>query len=150
MAEPLKQLSDELFPLLQKERFLLLSTLDAETGGPNVSAISWTYAPNPETIRFAVDNRSRILNNIRAHNQVVLTLFGAGSVYAVSGMANIQTELLADVPLKLACIEVSIEAVRDAMFYGSRISAEPEYEKTYDKRAAEKLDGQVMAAMKKA
>jgi hypothetical protein len=36
------------------------------------------------------------------------------------------------------------------MFYGARLSATPEYEKTYDKRAADKLDGQVFAAMKKA
>jgi hypothetical protein len=36
------------------------------------------------------------------------------------------------------------------MFYGARLSVVPDYEKTYDKRAADKLDGQVFAAMRKA
>jgi hypothetical protein len=36
------------------------------------------------------------------------------------------------------------------MFYGSKISVEPEYEKTYNKIAAEKLDHQVMTALKNA
>jgi hypothetical protein len=51
---------------------------------------------------------------------------------------------------KAACIEVEVEALRDAMYYGSRISAMPEVEKTYDKRAADKLDAQVFAALQKA
>jgi len=54
------------------------------------------------------------------------------------------------VPFKLSCFDIHVEQVRDAMFYGSRLSVAPEYEKTYDKRAAEKLDNQVFAAMKKA
>lgn len=36
------------------------------------------------------------------------------------------------------------------MFYGSKISRDIEYEKTYDKEAAAKLDRQVMEAMKQA
>ena len=36
------------------------------------------------------------------------------------------------------------------MFYGSKIVTEPQYDKTYDKKAAAKLDKQVMEAMKKA
>ena len=54
-----------------------------------------------------------------------------------------------EVPLKLAMVEITIEAVRDVMFYGSRISVEPQYEKTYDKKAAAKLDNQVMTALRK-
>jgi hypothetical protein len=36
------------------------------------------------------------------------------------------------------------------MFYGSKIVTEPQYDKTYDKNAAARLDTQVMEAMKKA
>ena len=53
-------------------------------------------------------------------------------------------------PIKLSCIDIDVEEVREAMFYGSRITVAPEFEKTYDKRAADKLDGQVFAALKKA
>jgi hypothetical protein len=38
--------------------------------------------------------------------------------------------------------------VRDVMFYGSKIVVEPQYDKTYDKNAAAKLDAQVMDAMR--
>jgi hypothetical protein len=47
-------------------------------------------------------------------------------------------------------VEISIKEVRDVMFYGSKIITEPQYDKTYDKVAAERLDKQVMEAMKKA
>lgn len=149
-AETPNQLSQELLLSLRKETLVLLSTVDAETGHPNVSAISWVYAMDEGKIRFAVDHRSRIVTNIRGNAGVVLTFMAQGSVHAVSGTANLIAENLEEVPLKLACLEVSVDAVRDVMFYGSRISVEPEYEKTYDKRAAEKLDNQVFTAMKKA
>ncbi|GED70575.1 hypothetical protein BRE01_42770 [Brevibacillus reuszeri] len=151
MAETVsRSLSEELFALLQKERFITLGTIDHESGAPSLSSLSWTFAPNVESIRFAVDNRSRILANIAKEPQVVLHLIGAGSSFAINGKAVLKTERLEEVPLKLAMVEITIEAIRDIMFYGSRISVEPQYEKTYDKNAAAKLDNQVMAALKNA
>lgn len=151
MAETVAQsLSEELFALLQQERFTTLGTIDHETGAPVVSSLSWVYAPSPQKIRFAVDNRSRIIANIAKEPQVVLHLIGAGSSYAINGKAALAIERMEEVPLKLAMIEVAIETVRDVMFYGSRISVEPQYEKTYDKNAAAKLDNQVMTALRKA
>ncbi|HJV45671.1 MAG TPA: pyridoxamine 5'-phosphate oxidase family protein [Bacillota bacterium] len=150
MAETVSNsLNEQLLPLLQKERFVLLSTIDQETGAPNVSAISWIYAPNAATVVFAVDNRSRIVVNINNKPQVVLSLIGAGSVFSIAGDAKVVRDKMEGVPLKLAKVEVSISEVRDIMFYGSKISVEPQYEKTYDKLAAEKLDQQVMTALKK-
>lgn len=151
MAETVsRSLSEELFALLQQERFITLGTIDHESGAPSLSSLSWTYAPNVELIRFAVDNRSRILTNIAKEPQVVLHLIGAGSSFAINGKAVLKTERLEEVPLKLAMVEITIETVRDIMFYGSRISVEPQYEKTYDKNAAAKLDNQVMTALKNA
>ncbi|MDF2683235.1 MAG: hypothetical protein K0R47_4425 [Brevibacillus sp.] len=149
MAETVSQsLSEELFGLLQKERFVTLGTIDHESGSPSLSSLSWTYAASVDSIRFAVDNRSRILANIAKEPQVVLHLIGAGSSFAINGRAGLITERLEGVPLKLAMVEITIEAVRDIMFYGSRISVEPQYEKTYDKNAAAKLDNQVMEALR--
>lgn len=145
-----KSLNEQLLPLLQQERFVLLSTIDQETGAPCMNAISWVYAANETSIFFAVDNRSRIVQNIKANQQVTLTMIGGGSVFAITGNAFIEAENMQGVPLKLAKVVVSIVEVRDVMFYGSRISVEPDYEKTYDKQAAEKLDQQVMTALKNA
>jgi flavin reductase (DIM6/NTAB) family NADH-FMN oxidoreductase RutF len=144
------KLTDDLFGFLQKERFVTIATVDHENGGPNVSAISWVFAPSNDVVRFAVDNRSRIVQNIRTNSKVVLNVIASESTYSISGNANIKLEKLEGVPLKLALAEIQITEVRDVMFYGSKISVEPQYEKTYDKVAAEKLDNQVMGAMKKA
>ncbi len=150
MAELVTQLSDSLLAQLQKEKCVLLTTIDSESGGPANNAISWIYAVNAKTVRFAVDQRSRIIGNIKANSRVSISFFAIGSVHAVYGEAAVRVETLEDVPFKMSCIDLTIETIRDVMFYGSRISVEPEYEKTYDKRAAEKLDNQVYAAMKKA
>ncbi|KIY21229.1 MULTISPECIES: pyridoxamine 5'-phosphate oxidase family protein [Mesobacillus] len=139
-----------LVDILQKERFVTLATVDHETGGPNVSAISWVFAKDEETIYFAIDKRSRIIENIKTNNKVVMNLIANESTYSISGTASIKQEKLEGVPLKLALVEIHINEVRDVMFYGSKIVAEPQYDKTYDKDAAARLDKQVMEAMKKA
>jgi hypothetical protein len=150
MAETITALSEPLFTALQNDSLVLLSTIDAETGAPSTTAVSWIYATEPGRLRFAVDQRSRIVANIRNNALVNVTVFAEGSVHAIYGSAQIIVDALEAVPFKLTCVDIVISAVRDAMFYGSRISVTPEYEKTYDKRAAEKLDGQVFDAMKKA
>jgi len=139
-----------LFDELQKERFVTLATVDHETGGPNVSAISWVLAKDEQTIYFAVDNRSRIIENIKSNDKAVINLIANESTYSISGEASVKQEKLEDVPLKLALVEIKIREVRDVMFYGSKIVAEPQYDKTYDKDAAARLDKQVMDAMRKA
>jgi len=150
MSEVVTVLSPELISHLQQETLVLLSTIDAENGGPVTSAISWVYAPNERTVRFAIDRRSRLVANVKANERVNVTLFAQGTVQAIYGKARVVSDALEGVPFALVCVDIEVERVSDAMFYGARISVEPEYEKTYDKRAAEKLDNQVFAAMKKA
>ncbi|MBE1443248.1 pyridoxamine 5'-phosphate oxidase family protein [Paenibacillus sp. OAS669] len=150
MAETITVLPQQLIDAMQKDTFALLSTIDFESGSPSMNAVSWLYAKDSETIRFAIDQRSRIVTNLRQNELVNVTYIGEGSVHAIYGKARQVTETLEGVPFKLACFDIDITAVRDAMFYGSRISVAPEFEKTYDKRAAEKLDAQVFDAMKKA
>ncbi|WP_127582714.1 pyridoxamine 5'-phosphate oxidase family protein [Paenibacillus koleovorans] len=150
MAETVTALSEPLMNHFQKQKLALLGTIDADTGAPSQNAISWTYAVAPDCVRFAVDQRSRIVANLRGNPSATLTVFAEGSVFAVSGRAAVAEEPLEGVPFKLACVDLTVEAVRDVMYYGSRIAAEPEVEKSYDKRAAAKLDNQVLDAMKKA
>jgi flavin reductase (DIM6/NTAB) family NADH-FMN oxidoreductase RutF len=102
------------------------------------------------TILFAVNSKSVIVDNIQHNSHVVLNVFAGGSVYSISGHGHVKAEQMENVPLKLTMVEIMIEEVRDVMFYGSRISIEPRFEKTYDERAAKKLDNQVMEALKNA
>ncbi len=141
-------LIDPLYEALQKERFVTISTIDHETGAPNVSAISWVFAPDRKRILLAIDQRSRMVDNIKKHPAVVLTIIANESTYSINGNAHLRVEKLKEVPLKLTLIELSILEVRDVMFYGSKISIEPQYEKTYDEKAAAKLDKQVIDAVK--
>ncbi|MEH7461791.1 pyridoxamine 5'-phosphate oxidase family protein [Bacillus thuringiensis] len=141
-------LTDALVKALREERIVTVATTDFEKGIPNVSAISWVYAMDEKEIRFAVDQRSRIVENLRHHTGLVLTVMADESVYSISGKAIIKTERIEGIPLKLTLIEVSVQEVRDVMFYGAKLAIEPKYEKTYDIRAAAKLDNQVLSAMK--
>lgn len=150
MNEVLTALPEGLLRQLQKEKFVMLTTVDQDTGGPANNAISWVYATDPATIRFAVDARSRISGNLAKNPLASVTFFADGTVYTAYGKAKAVTDALEGVPFKLACFDIAIDAIRDTMFYGSRITTEPEYEKKYDKRAAEKLDNQVYEAMRKA
>ncbi|GAB6935930.1 MAG: pyridoxamine 5'-phosphate oxidase family protein [Bacillota bacterium] len=150
MTEPLStSLTPELVTLLAKEHLVLLATVD-ETGAPNVSAISWVYAPDARRVRFAVANRSRIVENVRRNSRVALAVFAHESILSISGEARILQETMEGVPLKLALVEVAVSEVRDVMFYGAKVAVEPRYEKTYNPQAAAKLDQQVLEAMKKA
>lgn len=151
MANQVEQkLVKPLFDELQKERFVTIATVDFETGGPNVSAISWVLAKDETTLYLAADNRSRIIQNLIKNRKTVVTIIANESVYSIQGDALIKQEKLADVPLKLALVEIKIDEVRDVMFYGSKIATVPAYEKTYDKEAAARLDKQVMEALRKA
>lgn len=150
MAEAKQQLDESLYQSFQNQTLVLFGTVDHETGSPAVSAISWVHANDAKHLRIALDQRSRMVANVQKQSLVTVTVFAEQTVFTIYGQAEIISNELDDVPLNLACIEVSIHAIRDAMFYGSRISVMPEYEKTYDLRAAEKLDNQVFAAMKKA
>ncbi|WNS43805.1 pyridoxamine 5'-phosphate oxidase family protein [Paenibacillus sp. MMS20-IR301] len=150
MSEAVAQLNETLLAMLQSETFVLLNTVDAESGGPTSTAISWIYAVSPSTLRLAVDHRSRLVNNMKVNPMITVTVFGEGTVHAINGRASVKQDPLSDVPFKMCCFDVEIEAVRNALFYGAHLESAPKYAKVYDARAAEKLDGQVFAAMQKA
>ena len=150
MSEAVTQMTESLLTQLKSETFVLLNTVDAKTGGPTSSAISWVYAVNASTIRIALDHRSRLVENIKNNPLVTITVFGESSVHAINGRAAVALDPLPDVPFKMCCFDIAIEAVRNALFYGAQLASPPQYVKTYDQRAAEKLDGQVFAAMQKA
>ncbi|MDT8859171.1 pyridoxamine 5'-phosphate oxidase family protein [Alkalihalobacillus sp. MEB130] len=142
-------LTEEILPLLQKECFVTIATIDHEKQIPNVNAISWVYALDPQTVRFSIAARSRIVKNINENSGVVLTLIANDSTYSISGSAKVVEENIENLPIKLALIELTIEEVRDVMFYGAKVTRFPSYEKTYDAEAAAKLDLQVMNKLKK-
>ncbi|WP_020615602.1 pyridoxamine 5'-phosphate oxidase family protein [Paenibacillus daejeonensis] len=150
MSKTMTALNDELFTHLQQQSFVLLHTTDAELGRPTSSAISWIYAPTRDKLRFAIDTRSSLSENLEANPHVCVTVFASGGVYTVHGRAVRVVPVLEDVPFEVSCFDIEIDSWRNAMYAGSRLAAAPVSEKTYDQRAADKLDGQVFDAMRKA
>jgi hypothetical protein len=150
MAETVASLPEALFQKLQRETFALLHTIDSDTGSPTSNAVSWIFAVDPGRLRFAVDSRSKLVGNLKARAEASVTLFEGGSVHVVYGRAVVRTERMEGVPFPLACVDLEVRDVREAMFYGARLTALPEYKKIYDQRAADRLDGQVFAALQKA
>ncbi|KPB03361.1 pyridoxamine 5'-phosphate oxidase family protein [Bacillus sp. CHD6a] len=141
-------LVEPLVGALQKETLVTISTVDHETGGPNVSAISWLYAPDERSILLAVKSDSRIVKNVVHNSELVVNLMANDSVYAIHTNAKVKIDRMDGVPLKLALLSLEVKTVRDVMFYGAKISVEPKFEKTYDVEAAKKLDDQVMTALR--
>ncbi|MBJ6363137.1 pyridoxamine 5'-phosphate oxidase family protein [Paenibacillus sp. GCM10012307] len=150
MTETTTVLSDSLLNQLKKDPFALLHTADAKDGSPTSDAISWIWPDSNERLRFGLDARSRLIANLKEKPEVCVTLFAPGTVQSLYGHVSCVTESLEAVPFQIACYEMKIESIKDAMFHGGRLCVIPEFEITYDKRAADKLDGQVFAAIRKA
>ncbi|WP_027409069.1 pyridoxamine 5'-phosphate oxidase family protein [Anoxybacteroides tepidamans] len=145
--ELITSLSKEWMKFLSGEKLVLLTTVEPGGNVPNVAAISWVKSVNEQTLRFAVSTNSRIVSNIRANPRVVLTVIGMGSVYSIHATASVIEDVMPGVPLKLAKIEAVVEMILDSMFWGSKITTEPAYEKTYNVEKAKKLDEEVYAAL---
>jgi hypothetical protein len=143
-----RSISKALLQYFNQETIILVSTVNAENQSPNMNAISWFTALDEETVRFAVDQRSWIVSNIEKNSFVSCSLFANETIYCITGKATILSSQLPGIPLKLACIEVKVSEVKNIMFYGSKISVEPGYVKTYDEKAAKKLDDSVLKALR--
>lgn len=142
------RLSDELVAFLQAPQLVLVTTIDAETGWPANNLITWVVAVDSERVRLAADAKGRIMTNVRADSRVLVTVMAHGACHTIEGGAQVAAENLEGPSLKLGCAEVRVRAVRDVTFWGGKITANPEYDVTYDKSLKEKLDGSVFAAMK--
>ena len=143
------ELTDDLEEFFEGEKLVMLSTIDYENDTPNVSAISWVKSLDKRNLRFSVTSNSRTVQNVQRHSGVVLTVIGLETVYSIHGEAAILEEAMPGVSLKLAKINVKIDQVMETMFWGAKITTEPQYEKTYNKKKAEELDAEVYRALMK-
>jgi flavin reductase (DIM6/NTAB) family NADH-FMN oxidoreductase RutF len=141
-------LPEELVSYLQGERMVTIASIDAENGSPNILCISWLLAIDSKTLRLAIDGRSKLLTNIAKDDRVTVTVLGNGSAFAINGHAGKYVDKLEGVALNMSGVEIQVEAMRDVMFYGGKLSVEPAYEKTYDKALAEKYDNEIYTALR--
>lgn len=144
---PLTALPEELLKVLREPCAVLVTTIVPESGLPANNLISWAYAPSESAVRIATDSKGLVARNVRENGKMLVTIFAAGACWSIEGGARIISDELPGCQLKLACSELSIEAVRNITFWGGVITAAPQFDVTYDKALKEKLDGQVMTAL---
>jgi uncharacterized protein YlzI (FlbEa/FlbD family) len=147
MAKAEEKLSPELVESLQGEKIVSLVTIDAETNEPDLSVISWLLAhEDGKTIKFAVGHNANTAKNIEENPDVILGVTGAGSCFSVKGKGSVSDVI--SKTMKYRVVTVEVESVKDVIFYGGKITAEAQYEKTYDPKLAEKLDEEVYSLLK--
>lgn len=144
---PLTALPEELLKALSQPCAVLVTTISTETGLPMNNLISWAYAPSESVVRIATENKGLVARNVRENGKMLVTIFAGNACWSIEGAARISCEELPGCQLKLACSELTIEAVRNITFWGGVITTLPQFDVTYEKALKEKLDGQVMGAL---
>ncbi len=140
-------LSQEMINLLQGKTLVLIQVFDSKNNKVISSAMSWVFAINENTVRFALDSKSFILSILDENPQVVLNVIGIESVFSISGLAKIKVRETEGLTLKLGLVDIDVDEVRDINFYGSKITQNPLFIKTYNEKLIEKLDREVQDAL---
>ncbi|WHY67702.1 hypothetical protein [Neobacillus sp. SuZ13] len=140
-------LTEEMKEMLQGQTIVFCNVYHPQVGKVLSSALSWVFAIDNNTIRFAVDSKSKILDIVRNHGDVILSFFASESVYSVSGPSSLVVEKADKMTLKMAIIEVDVKEVRNITFYGAQITQEPRFIKTYKESLIKKLDNEVKEAV---
>lgn len=140
-------LNEQLIELLQGEKIVSLITTDKDTKKPNLSIVSWLVAhEDGKTIKFALGHKAESAFNIQENPDLILGVVGAGSCYSINGKGSVSEVI--DKTMKYRVVTVEVETVEDVIFYGGKITQEPDYVKTYDEELAKKLDEEVYALLK--
>ncbi|MEA3321710.1 MAG: pyridoxamine 5'-phosphate oxidase family protein [Bacillota bacterium] len=140
-------LNKELVELLQGEKIVSLITTDKDSNKPNLSIVSWLVAhEDGKTIKFALGHKAESAFNIQENPELILGVVGAGSCYSINGKGSVSEVI--DKTMKYRVVTVEVESVEDVIFYGGKITQEPDYVKTYDEDLAKKLDEEVYALLK--
>lgn len=142
-----EKLNSELINALQGEKIVSLITTDVNTGQPDLAMISWVVANSEgNRINFAIGHNASSATNIQDNPNVILGFIGAGSSFSIKGKGKVSD--IIEKTIKIRVVSVEIESVEDVMFYGGKVTTEPEYEKTYKKELAEKLDNEVYGVLR--
>jgi hypothetical protein len=133
--------------IFKDERIGFLSTIHKDSGAIQQNAISWISGYKPNVLRIAVGSKAQIVTNIESNENVNFAFFYRKSVFSFQSKGKIVTKNIPGVPFPLTLIELETDELHDIMFYGAEITQEPVYEKTYNIKAAKKLDEQVYEGM---
>lgn len=147
MGKAESQLSAKQVEALQGQTVVFVSVIHPESKQVYTTALSWVFATNEKTIRFAVDSKSEMVTILESDPHITLSFIADESAYAVSGHASVKVRKTESLTLKMALIEIAVQEVRDIMFYGGKIVQAPTFIKTYNADLAKKLDEEMKDAL---
>ncbi|WP_079913745.1 pyridoxamine 5'-phosphate oxidase family protein [Paenibacillus sp. 32352] len=147
MSKVITELSAEMIEQLQGQTIVLLNVVNKETGDIYSTALSWVYATDSGTIRFAIDAKSDFVRIVQEDPRVLLNFVSKETVYSVKGAASVKVARTEELTLKMALIEVQVQEIRDIIFYGGKIVAQPAFVKTYNADLIKKLDDEMKQAL---
>lgn len=147
MSKVITELSAEMIEQLQGQNIVLLNVVNKETGDIYSTALSWVYAIDPGTIRFAIDAKSDFVRIVQEDPRVLLNFVCGETVYSVKGAAAVKVTRTEELTLKMALLEVQVQEIRDIIFYGGKIVAQPAFVKTYNADLIKKLDDEMKSAL---
>lgn len=147
MSKVVTELTPELVEALQGQTVVLLNVVEKESGAIYSTALSWVFAVNATTVRFAIDAKSDFIKIIEQDPSVLMNFVAQESVFSLTGKAAVKVAKTEELTLKLALVEVEVEGIRDIIFYGGKITTQPAFVKTYNADLAKKLDNEVKEAI---
>ncbi|TLS37108.1 pyridoxamine 5'-phosphate oxidase family protein [Pseudalkalibacillus caeni] len=147
MSKKQNKLSPELVQFLQGERIVSLITQDEEQQ-PHLSTVSWLLADkNGGSVRIAVGHKAGSVKNIQSNPKIILGVIGSGSSYSICGSATVSEVIHGT--MKYRVIDVTVEEVKENIFYGGKVVQNTAFVKTYNAELAEKLDQEVYGLLKR-
>ncbi|KIL41981.1 hypothetical protein SD70_03730 [Gordoniibacillus kamchatkensis] len=148
MSKVINELSPEMAEQLQGQSIVFVNVVNKETGDIYSTVLSWVYAVSPTAIRFAIDAKSDFVRILQQDPRLVMNFIAQETVFSVKGQAAVKVAQTEGLTLKMALIEVTVEEIRDIMFYGGKIVTQPAFVKTYKEDLIKKLDDEMRNALK--
>ncbi|HET7658093.1 MAG TPA: pyridoxamine 5'-phosphate oxidase [Bacillales bacterium] len=134
-----ERLSADLVDFLQENRVVSLITVNRESRLPELTTVSWVRtSQNGGEVRIAVMHKASSVKNLLVNDHATLGVIGAGSCWSIEGRATV-SEVIRET-MKFRVVTLKVEKVKNVIFYGGEITADPAYIRNYNPVLAEKLD----------
>ena len=114
---------------LGEERLAILGSVDPE-GHPHLSTVSWFRGRPPAKVDLLIGGTAAFLRNIAERPFATLMVFQE-TVYALEGRAEILEPHVADMPIPLSLVRLTLHDAYDGLFTGGVLVSGPQYRKNY-------------------
>jgi len=113
-------LPDAIVEYLAGGRLVIGASVDAD-GRPYPMVMNSAVAVDARTIRFALDHRTKTLQNIRERPAMSLEVIGDGFVFGIRGTTRVIREKMEHCPVPSALVQLDVESVKSDLPPGVQV-----------------------------